>query len=75
MRQKITFITDDGTEFVEESAARTHEARERFKAWYATHPIVEASGTTVPIGNVVSWLRENRSAIFEVLRELRDARP
>lgn len=73
MRQKIIFVTDDGNEFPDEQAARVHEARVQFKAWYLKDPILDASGNPVPFANVVKWMRANQIAVFDALRSIQGA--
>lgn len=70
MREKITYIADDGTEFVDELDCQKYERAKEFQEWYSTHPILFTSNpnSIVPIQHVVDWLKFNRDDILLILR-------
>lgn len=68
MREKITYIADDGTEFVDELDCQKYERAKEFQEWYSTHRIFDAAGNHVPIQHVIDWLKFNRDDILSILR-------
>ena len=71
MKREYRWVTEDGTTFETEGAARAHERRAQFKAWYEQegHRLYASYSPcpTVHFDDLVAWLRMNRLVVEELI--------